>query len=95
MQYTHQRVDGDRSFGRSQHTDLDVERRFQPAEDLLPVTCIQFNPVEGSNIFWGFAGHVADRVNDELANEVGCHECGHLLIELQLGKGCSAHEALV
>ena len=77
VQQTHQRVDGERSLDRDQHTGLDVERCFQPAEDLLPVACIQFNPVEGRNLFRGRAGHIADRVNDELANEPGCHERGH------------------
>jgi hypothetical protein len=80
MQHTHQRVDGDRSLGRSQHTGLDVECRFQSAEELLPVTCTEFNPVEGCYSFRGVAGHIAERVNDELANEMRCQECDPLLI---------------
>lgn len=94
VQHMHQCLDGERSLDRGQHTGLDVERCFQPAEDLLPVSGIQFNPVDGHNLFRGRAGHIADRVNDELANEVGSHECGHFMIDLQLAKGCGASEAL-
>lgn len=79
--------DRESSLNRGQHSDLDVERCFQPTEDLLPVARIQFNLVEGCNLFSWRAGNVADRMNDELTNEMGSHEFGHIVIDLHLAKG--------
>ncbi len=79
---------------RCQHTNVNVQSRFQSAEDLFPVAGIQFNLVESHDILWLLAGHITDRVDDELAKEGGRHDSGRFENDLQVAEGYSARKAV-